>query len=69
MKMARGLIVIDHHLTAKEALQKIPDANKIFDMRQSGATLAWNYFHPRHEIPMFLRYVEDRDLWRNALAQ
>jgi hypothetical protein len=46
MKMARGLIVIDHHLSAQDGLLKVPAANKIFEMRQSGATLAWNYFHP-----------------------
>lgn len=56
------LIVIDHHKTAQEALKGLPYA--MFDLDRSGATLAWEYFHPGTPVPMFLAYLEDRDLWR-----
>jgi hypothetical protein len=36
-------------------------------MNKSGATLAWAYFHPHEPVPLFVAYVEDRDLWRKAL--
>lgn len=35
-----------------------------FDMDQSGAVMAWKFAHPDAIIPRFLRYIEDRDLWR-----
>jgi oligoribonuclease NrnB/cAMP/cGMP phosphodiesterase (DHH superfamily) len=39
----------------------------LFDMERSGAALAWDFFveGPR---PDFIEYVQDRDLWRKALA-
>ena len=39
----------------------------VFDMNKSGARLAWEYFNPYYApelCPLFVRYVEDRDLWR-----
>lgn len=59
---AESLVVIDHHKTAMAELHDIPCAH--FDMNHSGAILAWNFFHPAKEPPKFLRYIEDRDLWR-----
>lgn len=35
-----------------------------FDMEQSGAVMAWQFARPDRPVPEFLRYVEDRDLWR-----
>lgn len=35
-----------------------------FDMAQSGAAMAWKFAFPNHHVPQFLRYIEDRDLWR-----
>jgi len=34
-----------------------------FDMKKSGARLAWEFFHPGKDIPPLILYVEDRDLW------
>lgn len=60
-------IVLDHHNSALHDLMGIPDENKVFVMGQSGATLSWNFFFPGQEIPLWLRYVEDKDIWRWAL--
>lgn len=54
------LTVIDHHKTAKEALEKLPNCH--FDMFRSGAVLAWQYFH-KTSVPEIYKYIEDRDLW------
>lgn len=35
-----------------------------FDMKRSGAMMAWNYFHPNTPAPMLVETVQDRDLWR-----
>lgn len=39
-----------------------------FDMSRSGAALAWTFAHGSDPMPELLAYVEDRDLWRFALA-
>jgi uncharacterized protein len=62
IKDAKALIVIDHHKSAVVELHDIP--NTIFDMNKSGATLAWEFFHPGKEAPKFIQYITDRDLWK-----
>jgi len=42
---AAALLVLDHHASAELALAALPLENKVFEMRQSGATLAWDFFH------------------------
>jgi oligoribonuclease NrnB/cAMP/cGMP phosphodiesterase (DHH superfamily) len=58
---ADNLIIIDHHKSAMVELHDI--SNTIFDMKHSGARLAWDFFHPGKEPPKFINYIEDRDLW------
>ena len=62
---AGNLLVLDHHVTAQEALAGLPFAR--FDMNRSGAGMAWDHFFPRKKRPWIVDYVEDRDLWRNSL--
>lgn len=41
-----------------------------FDMRRSGAQLAWDFFHRRHRMdarPKLVDYIADRDLWEFEL--
>ena len=59
---ANSLIVIDHHKSAMVELHDI--SNTHFDMTKSGAILAWEFFHPGKEPPKFIRYIQDRDLWK-----
>lgn len=59
---AKDLLVIDHHKSAVVELHDI--SNTIFDMNKSGATMAWEFFHPGKEAPKFIQYITDRDLWR-----
>lgn len=40
----------------------------IFNMRKSGAVMAWEFCHPHDPVPLLLQYVEDRDLWRFDLS-
>jgi oligoribonuclease NrnB/cAMP/cGMP phosphodiesterase (DHH superfamily) len=63
-KAARYLVVLDHHKTAKENLINLPFAH--FDMNKSGAILAWEHFFD-DEPPIFLDYIQDRDLWKFEL--
>lgn len=79
---AAWMVVLDHHKSAKEALDGITEC--IFDMNRSGAMLAWDYCADMsrelvtrfgthvaddlYEKPWLVRYVQDRDLWRWELA-
>lgn len=58
--------VIDHHADKSDVLSALGGIN-LFDTAHSGAVLTWKYFFPNEEIPLFLQYVEDRDLWRKQL--
>lgn len=61
LRQVHSLTLIDHHATAKEIVLGVPD--HIYDENHSGAVLAWQYFFPEKEMPLFLRYIEDGDLW------
>lgn len=54
--------VIDHHVTAAEALKGFPHAT--FDLKKSGAVLTWEHLFPTRDVPELLLYVQDRDLWQ-----
>jgi hypothetical protein len=68
--------VLDHHKTAEADLRDLVDDigrlgvssespdEVIFDMGRSGAGIAWDYFNEGCPRPLFVNYVEDRDLWR-----
>ena len=62
IESADDLIIIDHHKSAVVELHDISNAH--FDMTKSGAMLAWEFFHPGKEPPKFIKYIEDRDLWK-----
>lgn len=70
-EQAESLVLIDHHKTAQASLADFfhPRATIVFDMERSGAGLTWDYFIPARakERPLFVDYVEDRDLWRYKL--
>lgn len=59
--------VIDHHQTAQKDLEGLPFA--LFDMKRSGATMAWDYFHEGIPYPALFPYLQDRDLWTQKLPQ
>lgn len=63
-KTVKGITILDHHQTAFEAMKdfKNPRVEVKFDMGHSGAYLAWEHFHGA-DVPLFIRYIEDRDLW------
>jgi oligoribonuclease NrnB/cAMP/cGMP phosphodiesterase (DHH superfamily) len=54
------LCILDHHISAKLALENKSYA--IFDMNKSGAGLTWEYFFSE-PIPDFILMIQDRDLW------
>jgi oligoribonuclease NrnB/cAMP/cGMP phosphodiesterase (DHH superfamily) len=64
-KIAKKLVVLDHHEGAKEAVEAVQD--HIFDNDRSGTGIAWKYFFDKTPLPRILTYIQDNDLWRNSL--
>ena len=60
----QALLVLDHHITAEQALAGLPYA--YFDMKKSGAVLAWEWAHDL-PVPWLLDYIQDKDLWTWSL--
>jgi len=62
IETAEALVILDHHKSAMVELHDIPDA--VFNMEKSGAVITWEFFHPGKDVPKFIQYIEDRDLWK-----
>lgn len=67
-----NIILLDHHKSAIPEAQDLLDSGKIsgvLDMDRSGAMITWDWFNPGKEAPRFIKYVQDRDLWRFELDE
>jgi len=62
---AAKLVLLDHHLSAAEKLTGFKCRCGVvhFDMKKSGARLAWEFFHSGKPVPDLIRFIEDRDIW------
>jgi hypothetical protein len=62
---AAKLVMLDHHKSAADKLNGFSCRCGIvhFDMRKSGARLAWEFFQAEQPVPDLVRLVEDRDIW------
>ena len=56
------MVILDHHITAQEALKNLDFC--YFDQNKSGCTITWEYFNYDKELPLLLKMIEDRDLWK-----
>jgi uncharacterized protein len=76
----KTVYVLDHHKAFKEKLESVGKlksyslsenlfkSNKVLvNLEESGATLAWKVLFPGVEMPEFLKYVRDRDLFIKEL--
>lgn len=66
-KKTKRLVLLDHHMGAREAVEAVSE--HVFDNDHSGSGIAWEYFYPSIPLPRLLTYIEDNDLWRHALPQ
>ena len=58
---AASLRLLDHHVTAHQALGDLPYCE--FDMNRSGAGLAWDVLTDGQPRPWLVDDIEDGDLW------
>jgi uncharacterized protein len=61
----KSLTIIDHHSSDKETIMSVP--NHSFSLENSGAKLAWLYFHPNETVPELIEYISDGDTWAHVL--
>lgn len=64
LEVANKVTVIDHHISVYTELSEIdhPNFDYVYDIRQSGAQLAWSHFIGTTE-PYFIELIGDRDIW------
>ncbi len=61
----KKFVVIDHHKTVQSLVETLPE--HVFSLTDSGAKLAWKYFHPETAVPKLIEYISDGDIWAHAL--
>jgi oligoribonuclease NrnB/cAMP/cGMP phosphodiesterase (DHH superfamily) len=62
----KGFRLFDHHDTENtKALSCRSYA--IIDKRQAGCGITWSVLHPGKPLPIALRYIQDRDMWKFEL--
>ncbi|NTV22429.1 MAG: hypothetical protein HGB03_02565 [Candidatus Yonathbacteria bacterium] len=64
----QSITLIDHHKTRADMVDMPEIDDALIDMEQSGAVLAWKYFHEGQPIPQVLQHIQDFDLWRWQLS-
>ena len=79
MALAKTVVWLDHHASVftdnNLPLDKVATEDEIFgnpyephhvrlDNTKSGAMLAWEYFHPGVETPLFIKHIDDYDRWQ-----
>lgn len=60
-KVAKKLIVIDHHIGTKDIVMSLEGA--VFRNGVSGAYLAHEYFFPKKEMPKLIKYISIGDTY------
>ena len=63
-KKAKKLVVIDHHISAEDAVKSLKEFS--FALDKSGSYLAWEYFH-KEEVPLLIKYISDHDIWTHTM--
>ena len=48
----------------REVYRLAPNVAAAFSLDQSGAEFTWSFLHPKEPMPMAVRWVGDRDMWR-----
>ncbi|MBD8615189.1 phosphoesterase dhha1 [Pseudomonas putida] len=67
--MAKGcqIRIIDHHEEPISKIAHMPLTELVYDVNESGATLAWNYFFKGHELPRMIEHARDYDLFHRKM--
>ncbi len=61
------VVALDHHVSAEKTVKMADEW--VYALKNSGAVIAWNYFHPHKPVPKLLRHIQDVDLWNWKLPR
>lgn len=66
-----GVLEFDHKTVVNGLSKSVLNCYKVSEnvtvrlcMEESGALMVWRFFHPDKEVPDFIRYTSDRDLYK-----
>lgn len=63
--VATVVFLLDHHKSALDSIGELLNLEKCFATTEnSGCMIAWQFLFPEESVPVQLRHIEDRDLWR-----
>lgn len=65
----KTLIWIDHHLSAINQRQSLAHLPGLRKLDEAACVLTWQYFFPDQEIPLAVKLIGDRDIWRFRYPQ
>lgn len=72
VSLAKQVIFLDHHDTAFKKNALLLSEDNVFafaSTHYSGASLTYQFFHPNKDLPLFIQYIEDGDLYKFNLDQ
>lgn len=58
-------VILDHHVSSQAIVESV--SGSVFSGTDSGAKIAWEYFHPETKVPALIEYLSDGDTWAHAL--
>ncbi len=64
-KVTKRFVILDHHESSRGRIESAPE--HVFDVKRSGATIAWSFFHPDTPVPSLFTHLEDGDLYHYKL--
>ncbi|MEK7191972.1 MAG: DHHA1 domain-containing protein [Patescibacteria group bacterium] len=67
IKTNKKVVALDHHISAEKQTKLAHEY--VYDLKRSGSTIAWKYFHPNKPTPKILQHIEDIDIWRFTIPK
>ncbi len=61
----KKFVILDHHVSVQVLVENT--VGSVFSETDSGAKIAWKYFHPETKVPALIEYLSDGDTWAHAL--
>lgn len=65
--ITKKFVVIDHHSSAEEGISVVKE--HLFTIDHSVAYLAYTYFFPGKDVPLFVQYVSEGDIYKITLPK
>lgn len=68
--LAKQVIFLDHHDTALKKNEEVLEKDNVFAYASThycGASLTYQFFHPNKDLPIFIKYIQDGDLYEFKL--